>query len=118
MKGMNILWRIGMCLLLAVLVQANSADVSGKWEVNMVSDHGEFSNMAVFEQDGEKITVTMDESKGEGTLVGNEIKWTITLNTPMGDLDASFTGTVEEDSMNGDAEISGMTLEWTGIKIE
>ena len=65
-----------------------------------------------------KITVTMDESKGEGTLVGNEIKWTITLNTPMGDLDASFTGTVEGDSMNGDVEISGMTLEWTGIKIE
>jgi hypothetical protein len=107
-----------MCLLLSALAQASSAEVSGKWEVTMVSDHGEFTNMAVFEQDGEKITVTIDESKGEGTLVDNEIKWTITLNTPMGDLDASFTGTVDGDRMNGDVEISGMTIEWTGIKIE
>jgi hypothetical protein len=118
MKKMNIILGIGMCLLLAALAQANSADVSGKWEVIMASDHGEFTNIAVIEQDGEKITVTMDESKGEGTLVGNEIKWTITLNTPMGDLDSSFAGTVEEDSMSGDVEISGMTLEWTGTKIE
>ena len=117
MKRMNIILGIGMCLLLADLAQAYSADVSGKWEVNLASDHGEFTNLAEFEQDGEKITVTIEENKGKGTLVGNEIKWDITLSTPMGDMDASFSGTVDGNSMSGDVEISGMTLGWTGKKI-
>lgn len=118
MKRKNIILGISMCLLFLGLIQANGAEVTGKWEVNMVSDHGEFTNIAEFEQDGEKIVVTIEDSRGEGTLVGNEIKWNITLNTPMGDMDASFAGTVDGDNMIGDVEISGMSLEWTGKKIE
>ena len=116
MKRINIIVVIGI-LLLVGLVQANGVEVTGKWEINMVSDHGEFTNTAEFEQDGEKITVIMDESKGEGTLVNSEINWTIILNTPMGDMDATFSGTVEENTMSGEVEISGMTLEWSGKKI-
>ncbi len=118
MKRMNLILGISMCLLFVNLTQANYADVSGKWEVNLASDHGEFTNIAEFEQDGENIIVTIGEYKGKGTLVGNEITWEITLSTPMGDMDASFSGTVDGDSMSGDVEISGMTLEWTGKKIE
>jgi hypothetical protein len=117
MKITKLILVIGVCLILVSLTQANDVDVSGKWEVNLASDHGEFTNIAEFEQDGEKITVTIEENKGKGTLVGNEIKWDITLSTPMGDMDASFSGTVDGDSMIGDAEISGMTLGWTGKKI-
>lgn len=117
MKITKLILVIGVSLMLVSLIQANDVDVSGKWEVNLASDHGEFTNLAEFEQDGEKITVTIEENKGKGTLVGNEIKWDITLSTPMGDMDASFSGTVDGNSMSGDVEISGMTLGWTGKKI-
>ena len=117
MNTTNLILVVGICLLLGGLSLAAGTDVSGKWEVNLASDHGEFTNIAEFEQDGETITVTIEENKGKGTLVGNEIKWDITLSTPMGDMDASFSGTVDGNSMNGDVEISGMTLGWTGKKI-
>jgi len=118
MKRMNKILGICLCLLFAGLIQAYYADVSGKWEVNLASDHGEFTNIAEFEQDGENIIVTIEENKGKGTLVGNDITWEITLSTPMGDMDASFSGTVDGNSMSGEVEISGMMLEWTGEKIE
>ena len=117
MKKTNVIIIIGICLLFGSMAQASDVEVSGKWEVNLASDHGDFTNIAEFEQDGENITVTIEENEGKGTLVGDEIRWDITLSTPMGDMDASLSGTVDGNSMIGDVEISGMTLEWTGKKI-
>jgi hypothetical protein len=113
----NIFAFVSIWLFIGGLIQASNIDVSGKWEVNLDSGHGVHTNIAEFEQDGEKIAVIIEGNKGEGTLVDNEIRWEISLKTPMGEMDAIFTGTVEGDNMEGQVEISGMSLPWTGKNI-
>ena len=113
----NVAAIISIWLVSGALVYAENVNVSGKWEVNLDSGHGVYANIAEFEQDGEKITVIIEGNQGEGTLVDNEIKWEISLKTPMGEMDATFTGTVEGDNMEGQVEISGMLIPWTGKKI-
>jgi hypothetical protein len=58
-----------------------------------------------------------DEMTGEGTIKDNQIEWTVTMNTEMGDFSIIYTGTVEGDTMSGEAEIGDFgTIEWTAKK--
>jgi len=92
--------------------------VSGDWNVNIVSDHGEFAQAMTFKQEGNIIIVSYEDKEGEGTIEDNKIQWTITLVTPMGDMEASFNGTVSEDEISGDVEISGMAMEFTCERVK
>jgi len=87
--------------------------VSGDWNVNIVSDHGEFAQAMTFKQEGNIIIVSYEDKEGEGTIEDNKIQWAITLVTPMGDMDANFSGTVSEEKISGDVEISGMAMKFT-----
>ena len=107
-----------MCALLVLfmafpLVATEDVNVSGDWNVNIVTDHGEFAQLMTFKQDGESIKVSYEDMEGEGTIKDNTIQWSIKLLTPMGDLDANFKGTVKGDTISGDVEISGMSMKFS-----
>lgn len=74
------------------------------------------------EQDGEKITVTMEgfrgnEMEGEGTITDNEIEWTVSISTQRGDFSITYTGTVDGDTMSGTAEMGDFgTMDWAAEK--
>jgi hypothetical protein len=108
-----------LVLLLIGSAGATQGDVTGDWEMTMVSPRGERTSNVHFEQDGEKITVTMEgrqggEITGEGTIKGNEIEWTISRSTPGGDMTMSYKGTVEGDTMSGTVEIGDFgSFDWT-----
>ena len=110
----------------ALLLLAGSAlaqDVSGEWDLTSEGRQGPQTQTIKIEQDGEKITVTMEgrmgEMTGEGTIKDNKIEWKITRETPRGEFTMTYTGTVDGDTMSGTMEM-GMgnrgPSEWTAKK--
>jgi hypothetical protein len=101
---------LAIVILLIGFAGATDVDVTGDWEMTMESPRrGEMTRAVHFEQDGEKITVTMESRRGEevtseGTIKGNEIEWTISRSTPRGDMTIIYKGTVDGDTMSGTVE--------------
>ena len=108
-----------LVFLMIGLAGATYVDVTGDWEMTMVTQRGERTSTVHFEQDGEKITVTMegrqgDEITGEGTIKGNEIEWTIFRSTPRGDMTMAYKGTVDGDTMSGTVAMGDFgSFDWT-----
>ncbi len=114
---------LGILILAGLPLFALAVDVSGIWEITLQSpQRGDMTSEMKIEQDGEKITVTMesfqgDELTGEGTAKDNKVEWTVTISTQRGDFSISYTGTVEGDTMSGEAEIGDFgSMEWTAKK--
>jgi len=109
---------IALCSL-ALLSQAKTADVNGDWELTVQSQRGPVVWSVNFVQDGEKLAVVMigpkgNEFKGEGTIKGSEIQWSITRTSPQGDqITIIYKGTVEGATMSGKADMGGVTtVDW------
>jgi L-seryl-tRNA(Ser) seleniumtransferase len=114
---------LGILILAGLPLFALAVDVSGIWEITLQSpQRGDMTSEMKIEQDGEKITVTMesfqgDELTGEGTAKDNKVEWTVNINTQRGDFSITYTGTVEGDTMSGEAEIGDFgSMEWTAKK--
>lgn len=108
-------------ILIPALLNAQNVNVTGIWEMTTQSPRGERTSDVRFEQDGEKLTVTMqimgEEATAEGTVKGNKIEWSVTRNTPRGEFTLSYSGTVEGDTMSGEAQIGDFgTMEWSAKK--
>jgi hypothetical protein len=108
-------------LLALAAVSLHAADVAGDWEMTTSggrSRGGSQTRPFTIVQDGEKITVTMEgrmgEMTGEGTCMGNEIEWTVTMETPRGDFTLVYRGTVDGDTMSGTVTMGERgSREWT-----
>lgn len=97
-----------------VFLNAQDINVTGDWEMTTESPRGERTQTIHIEQDGEKLTVTMqggmrggqggEEIKAEGTIQGNKVEWSFTRSTPRGDFTTTYTGTVEGDTMSGEVD--------------
>lgn len=109
-------------LLIPILLTAQDVNVTGDWEMTSQSPRGEMTRALHFDQDEEKIKVTLegfrgDEITGEGTIQGNKIEWTMTMSTPRGDFTMTYKGTVEGDAMSGTVEIEDRgSRDWTAKK--
>jgi len=96
-----------------------NVDVKGDWEMTMVTQRGEMKRAVHFEQNDETLTVTMEgmregEVRGNGTIAGNAVEWTVKHESPRGEFVVTYKGTVDGDSMAGTADMNGQrTIEWT-----
>ncbi len=113
---------IALCSL-ALFSRAQTADVNGDWELTVQSQRGPIVWSVNFAQDGEKLAVTMigprgNEFKGEGTITGNEIQWSITRTSPQGNqITIIYKGEVEGATMTGQADMGGVTtVDWAAKK--
>lgn len=113
---------LGMLILAGLSLFALAVDVSGTWEMTAQTQRGDWNSEMKIQQDGEKITVTMEgfqgnEMKGEGTLKENKVEWTVSISTQRGEFSITYTGTVEGDTMSGEAAMGDMgSMEWTAKK--
>lgn len=58
-----------------------------------------------------------DQIEGEGTVKENKIEFTFNISTQRGDFSIAYTGTVEGDTMSGEAEMGDFgTMQWTAKK--
>jgi hypothetical protein len=103
-----------LALTLPALAQApapqKTADVSGVWLVTMQTPQGEMTQEATFTQDKEALKVSMTspmgtDMKGEGTIKGQDLQWTLTISTPNGEFALGFKAKVDGDSMSGDIQM-------------
>jgi len=86
------------------------------------SERGDWNTELTIEQDGEKIKVTMpgfqgDKLETEGTVTDNKIEFTFNISTQQGDFSITYKGTVEDDTMSGEADVGDFgTMKWTAKK--
>jgi hypothetical protein len=99
-------------------VKAEKVDVTGIWDMTVESPQGALDVVATLKQEGEKLTGTQASQMGEvaleGSVVGNEIKYTINIDAGGQQMTIVFAGKVEGDTMAGIFEFGGMgTASWT-----
>lgn len=122
-----------MALILAGVVAFAAASVTGTWEMTYTTQRGETKRDITFTQTGENLAVswTMQprggqgdpvEIKGTGTIKGNDITFTVTMQGRDGAEmkteykaklvdDNNMTGTFERN-MGGNAQ----TIEWKAVR--
>ena len=114
------MFALSLLFFLAVSLSALYVDVSGDWEMTSQGRRGPRTQDIHIEQNGEKITVTMQgrggEIKAEGTIKGNEIEWSVTRSMRDREFTMTYKGTVEGDTMKGTMQMGERSSEWTAKK--
>jgi hypothetical protein len=113
--------RIGLMAVLLFVPGLASAQtsVAGSWDVTINSPQGANTSLVVFKQDGDKVSGVLKGRAGElpfegGTLTGNELKFSFTINTQGMQLPITLTGKVEGETMSGKADFGGFAEgDWT-----
>ena len=101
---------------------AGANDVSGKWDITFNMGANPMPATANFTQTGEKVSGTIASAAGEtavtGTMTGQALKVTFTVETPQGALEITMTGDLAADSIAGKAILTGLgEADWTGKRI-
>jgi D-glucosaminate-6-phosphate ammonia-lyase len=93
-------------------------DVTGKWDSTVESPQGTIASVATYKQEGESLTGTHVGQMGEvalkGTVKGNQITYTITIDMQGQQLTITYSGKIDGDAIAGTAEFGGMgEAAWT-----
>ena len=104
-------------VLFPAILSGQDIDLTGDWEMTTESPRGPRTQTIHIEQDGEKLTVTIQGGVGrrggqggggeitaEGRIQGNKVEWSFTRNTPRGDFTTKYAGAVEGDTMSGEVD--------------
>lgn len=103
---------IALALLVSSQVLAQATNVTGEWAFNVTTDQGGGTPAITFKQDGEKLTGKYAGQLGNadltGTVKGNAIHFTFTLDVQGQQAPVTYDGTVEKNTMKGKLDIGGM----------
>ena len=101
---------LGMLTTAHLLAQATN--VTGEWLFNVTTDQGGGTPTLSFKQEGEKLTGKYQGQLGAadltGTVKGNAIRFTFTIDVQGQQAPVTYEGTVEKDTMKGKLDIGGM----------
>lgn len=99
-------------LLTAARLDAQATNVTGEWLFNVTTDQGGGTPTITFKQDGEKLTGKYVGQLGNadltGTVKGNAIKFSFTIDAQGQQAPVNYEGTVEKNTMKGKLDIGGM----------
>lgn len=117
----NYILLASVCLLVFALVPlalAQDAKVDGSWDLSAPGRGGNMTTQTLtLQQDGTKLTGSLKSQRGEnpitGTIMGNNIAFSVSINTPNGDMKIEYTGTVTGDAMKGTRSVNGNSADWT-----
>jgi len=109
------------CSLALLLAVAMAADISGKWTGDMPGRGGDTTSTTfTFKVDGEKLTGSLTGPQGdiplqEGTVAGNQISFSTTLDFGGNSIKILYKGTMSGDQikMTREREGSGQPREFT-----
>jgi len=91
---------------------AQATNVTGEWAFTVQTDQGAGTPTLTFKQDGEKLTGKYAGQLGNadltGTVKGNAIHFTFTLDVQGQQAPVTYDGTVEKNTMKGKMDIGGM----------
>ena len=99
-------------LLVPAHLGAQATNVTGEWAFNVTTDQGGGTPAITFKQDGEKLTGKYAGQLGNadltGTVKGNAIHFTFTIDAQGQQAPVTYDGTVEKNTMKGKLDIGGM----------
>ena len=113
---MKTIIRIAVILTVALLTSAQlgaqGTNVTGVWAFTVTTDQGGGTPTITFKQDGEKLTGKYEGQLGNadltGTVKGNAITFTFTVDVQGQQAPVTYKGTVEKNTMKGSMDIAGM----------
>jgi hypothetical protein len=93
-------------------------DVTGSWESTVESPQGSLVSKATYKQEGETLTGTHVGQMGElalkGTVKGDQISYTITVDMGGQSMTITYSGKISGDTITGTADFGGMgSGNWT-----
>ena len=102
---------LALALLTASPVFAQT-NITGDWDVTVVSPQGPNTTPVSFKQEGDKVSGVFKGAQGElpfdgGSMTGNDLKFTFTINFQGNSLPITLTGKVDGDTMAGKADFGG-----------
>jgi hypothetical protein len=109
---------LALSLLTASPVFAQT-NITGDWDVTVVSPQGANTTPVTFKQDGEKVSGMFKAPQGtlpfeNGTVKGNDLTFTFTINAQGMELPITLTGKVDGDKIAGKADFGGFAEgEWS-----
>ncbi len=116
----------GLVLLVATGIRASAAppsplDVSGVWDLTVETQTSTAHTSVTLKQEGEKLTGTyhgrMGDTRLEGTLKEDNIRFTVTLKFQDASIVVTYEGTVSGDTMKGTARFGDAgTGKWSAKK--
>jgi hypothetical protein len=93
------------------LAAAQNADITGTWDVTVVSEQDTTTAKLVLKKDGDKIVGTLAAPQGdmpvEATVKDQAVTISFTLPARDGPLSITMSGTVEGDTMKGMLDVVG-----------
>jgi hypothetical protein len=110
---MKIVRRLFLTMLasMALVAAAVAADanVAGEWDFNVETQAGSGTPHFSLKQDGTSVTGNYKGALGEapvtGTVKGNELTIKFKVNAQGTDLECTYTGTVDGDSIKGKVQL-------------
>jgi hypothetical protein len=91
---------------------AQATNVTGEWAFNVTTDQGAGTPVITFKQDGEKLSGKYAGQLGNadltGTVKGDAIHFTFTIDAGGQAAPVTYDGTVEKNTMKGKLDIGGM----------
>jgi hypothetical protein len=103
---------LAISLLASARLGAQGTNVTGEWLFNVTTDQGGGTPTITFKQDGEKLTGKYAGQLGSadltGTVKGNAIHFTFTIDVQGQQAPVTYEGTVEKNTMKGKLDIGGM----------
>ena len=85
-------------------------NVAGVWELTLQgTPQGDMTSDATFVQEADKIKFNMAgpggfEMAGEGTVKGQDLEWTVLINTPQGDFSLTYKAKVDGETITGECQ--------------
>lgn len=108
-----------LCAAVALAQQAPGAN--GEWDLTINSPQGSRTIKAVFKQEGEKLSGALRSQRGEvpiqGTVKGNEVKFSYPYKTPEMEFEITMSGTLDGNSIKGTADFGGFAQgDWSAVR--
>ena len=110
-----------LLLAMAVVTMAQNPGAVGSWDLTIDSPQGKRTVQLVIKQEGDKLVGVMRSQRGDRpldsvTVKGNEITFKMTAQVQGQDMVFTYTGTIEKDSMKGDADFGGFAQgSWSAV---
>ena len=113
---------VGLFLVGAGEMAAQTSSVAGEWDAAMNTPGGVRPFKLTFKVDGEKLTGTVKRADGDlplqGTVKGNDVNFSYTIQYNGHDLVLSLTGKVTGDAITGSVSFGGQADdEWSAKRI-
>ncbi|HVF88655.1 MAG TPA: hypothetical protein VNH22_01230 [Blastocatellia bacterium] len=116
---------LALALLCAAAVLANAQggiNVGGEWDMTINSPQGTNKVLLRLKQEGDKLSGTVKNARGEAPLTsaaikGNDVTIVMTIQFQGGDMVITYTGKAEKDSIKGEADFGGLaTGDWSAVR--